>query len=153
MRGFSRFSIKICCLTVPKNFVGEPFRVSQCFWYPNFLWIRGEGEGVLPFCVKLFLSQCRKSSLGKPLVFHYFPVSRNFMPMIGISRISIESLLFHSTEKLCWGTLLCFTKFLVSKSLMDKRGGEDGGSITIFGHNFFLSQCQKFWQGNPSVFL
>ena len=66
------------------------------------------------------------------------------MPMSGISRISIESLLFHSTEKLCWGTLLCFTKFLVSKNLMDKRGGEDGGSITIFGHNFFLSQCQKF---------
>ena len=143
MRGFSRFSIKICCLTVPKNFVGEPFHVSQCFWYPKFLWIRGEGEGVLPFCVKLFLSQCRKSSLGNPLVFHYFPVSKIFMPRSGISRISVENLWSHGTENFCWGTLLCVTKSLVSKKLMDKRG-EEGGSITIFVHNFFLSQCQKF---------
>ena len=123
MRGFSRFSIKICCLTVPKNFVGEPFRVSQCFWYPKFLWIRGEGQGVLPFCVKLFLSQCRKSSLGNPLVFHYFPVSKNFMPRSGISRISMENLWFHGTEKLRRVTLLCFTKFLVSKKIIDKSGG------------------------------
>ena len=53
------------------------------------------------------------------------------------------NLLSHSTKKFCWGTLLCFTKFLVSKKLMDKRG-EEGGSITFFVHNFFLSQCQKF---------
>ena len=52
------------------------------------------------------------------------------MPKRRISRFSVENLLSHSTKKLCRGTLLCFTKFLVSKKFMDKRGG--GGSITIF---------------------
>ena len=28
-RGISRFSIEICCLTVPRNFVGEPFCVCS----------------------------------------------------------------------------------------------------------------------------
>ena len=45
------------------------------------------------------------------------------MPKRGISRFSIEIFLSHSTEKLPRGTLLCFTKFLVSKKFMDKRGG------------------------------
>ena len=45
------------------------------------------------------------------------------MPKRGISRFSIENFLSHSTEKLPSGTLLCFTKFLVSKKFMDKRGG------------------------------
>ena len=36
-----------CCLTVPKNFVGELFCVSQSFWYRNSLCIRGgRTEGV-----------------------------------------------------------------------------------------------------------
>ena len=30
------FSLKIFCLTVPKNFVGEPFGVSESFGYRNF---------------------------------------------------------------------------------------------------------------------
>ena len=39
------FPSKICCLTVPKNFVGEPFCVSENSWYRKDLWIRGvEGE-------------------------------------------------------------------------------------------------------------
>ena len=31
---------KIFCLTGPKNFVGEPFCVSENFWYGKKLWIR-----------------------------------------------------------------------------------------------------------------
>ena len=50
-------------------------------------------------------------------------VSKNFMPERGISRFSVENLLSHSAEKLRRGTILCFTKLLVSKKLMDKRGG------------------------------
>ena len=43
------------------------------------------------------------------------------------------------------GTLLCFRNFLVSKKLMDKRGGggKGGGSITIFSRRFLVSQCQN----------
>ena len=71
------------------------------------------------------------------------------MPMRGISRFSIENLLSHSTEKFRRGTLLCFTKFLVSKKFMDKRGGD----ITIFCQNFFVSQCRKFSSEPLSVSL
>ena len=64
--------------------------------------------------------------------------------MRGISRFSVENLLSHSTEKLRRGTILCFTKLLVSKNLMDKRE-EQGGSITIFCRKVFcLTEPKKF---------
>ncbi len=44
--------------------------------------------------------------------------------MRGISHFSIEKLLANKTEKLRRGTLQCFTKFMVSKKFMDKRGEE-----------------------------
>ncbi len=55
-----------------------------------------------------------------------------FLLLRGISRLSLENLLPHSFEELRRGTLLCFTKFLVSKKFMDKKGGgENGGRITV----------------------
>ena len=48
-------SFKIFCLTVPKIFVGEHFGVSENFGLRKILCIR-EGEGVLRFCVEIFLS-------------------------------------------------------------------------------------------------
>ena len=56
----------------------------------------------------------------------------------------------HSTKKIHRDTLLFFRKFLVSKKLMDKRGG--GGSITIFSQKCFVSQCRKKSYRNLSVF-
>ena len=32
-------------VSVPKKFVGEPFCVSENFWYRKILWIRGGGGG------------------------------------------------------------------------------------------------------------
>ena len=60
-KGYHGFPLKNFRLTVPKNFVEEPFFVSQNFWYRKNLWIRG-GGGVSRFSVKKFLSQCRKIS-------------------------------------------------------------------------------------------
>ena len=57
----------------------------------------------------------------------------------GISPFSIENLLSHSTEKLLRGTLLCFTKFLVSKKFMDKRGGR----VSRFSLKSFLSDSAE----------
>ena len=37
----SRYNVKFFCLTVPKNFVGEPFCFIQILWYRNSLWKRG----------------------------------------------------------------------------------------------------------------
>ncbi len=39
--GYHDFPSKLFCLTVPKNFVGEPFGVSKNFWCRSTLWFRG----------------------------------------------------------------------------------------------------------------
>ena len=64
------------------------------------------------------------------------------MPMRGISGFSNENLLSHSTEKLRRGTFLRFTKFRLSKKIMDKRvgGGEEYHVNLSF---FFVSQNRK----------
>ena len=70
----------------------------------------------------------------------------------GASRLFLESLLCHSTEKLRWANL-CFRKFLVSKNVKDEREG--GGHhdfpskfccLTV-PKNFVAETCvsEKFW--------
>ena len=44
-----RFASKLFCLTVPKNFVMQPFCVVKNFQYQNVLWILG---GIMCFCRK-----------------------------------------------------------------------------------------------------
>ena len=44
-KGYHYFPLKNFRLTVPKNFVGEPFFVSQNLWYRKNLWVRGGGRG------------------------------------------------------------------------------------------------------------
>ena len=53
-----------------------------------------------------------------------------------VSRFSIGNLSSQSTEKLRSGTLLCFTKILVSKKVRDKGGGK----YHDFPSNCFVSQ-------------
>ena len=65
--GHHDFPTKICCLTIPKNFVGETC-VSENFWYRKMLRI-GERGGVTTFHRNFVVSQYRKSSSGK-LVFY-----------------------------------------------------------------------------------
>ena len=55
----------------------------------------------------------------------------------------------HSNNKLRRETLLCFTKLLVSKNFMDREGGREGGSITIF----FLTVPKNFVKEPFSVSL
>ena len=81
-----------------------------------------------------------------------------FMPMKGISRLPVENLLSHSTENFRNGTFLYFTKFLVSKKFMDKRGGcggkaEEAGSIRIFCQILFLTVPKIFVGESLSVSL
>ena len=68
------------------------------------------------------------------------------MPKSRKSRFSIENLLSHSTEKLRRGTLLRFTKILVSKKFMDKRGG----GYHDFLSKFFCLTVPKNFVGEPS---
>ena len=60
-KGYHDFPLKNFCLTVPKNFVEEPFCVSENFWYRKRLGI-GEGAGIKIFCQTYFVSQYRKTS-------------------------------------------------------------------------------------------
>ena len=43
--------------------------------------------------------------------------------------------------------MLCFQKFPVANKFMDKKGGVSRFSVEFF----FVSQCRKTLQGNPSV--
>ena len=84
-----------------------------------------------------------------------------------VSRFSLEKFSSHSAEKFRRGTLLCFRKFLLSKNVRDKRGGEyqDFPSETIcltvskvFVREPFsvslISGIEKFYayEGNITIF-
>ena len=58
---YQDFSWKIFCLTVPKNFVGEHFRVSLVLGIENFYVSEGYVK-VFDFCRNFSESQCRKFS-------------------------------------------------------------------------------------------
>ena len=75
--GYHDFLSKLFCLTVPKNFVGEPFCASQAFQYRKTLWIRGRGEGGREyhnFLSKTLSHIAEKNRRGTPLCC----VSENF---------------------------------------------------------------------------
>ena len=62
-KGYHDFPLKNFRLTVPKNFVEEPFFVSQNFGHRKMFGIRGGGEeggSITIFSQKIFVSQCRK---------------------------------------------------------------------------------------------
>ena len=60
------------------------------------------------------------------------------MPKRGTSQISMKKVLSHSTKIHRRGAILCFTKILVSKKIMDKRGGGEGGREYQFSPSKFL---------------
>ena len=65
-----------------------------------------------------------------------------------MSRFSVEIFLSHSTERLRRGTLLGFTKILVSKKIMDKRGGGRGKGVSQFSvENFLSHSAEKIRRG------
>ena len=73
------------------------------------------------------------------------------MPKRVINRLSLESLLSRSTEKLRVGNLLCFTIFLVSKNFMDEKRRVEGRSIAFSCKKRFVSECRKISLVYPSV--
>ena len=56
----------------------------------------------------------------------------------GLSRFFVKNLMAYNTEKLRSGTILCFTKFLVSKNVRDRSGRE----YHNFPSNYYVSQYQ-----------
>ena len=139
------------CIEKFSSHSANKFRRGTLLCFRKFLLLKNHrdkrGGSIKIFRRRFLVSQCRIFSQGNPSVFHYFPISKNFMPMRRISRFSIENLLSHSIKKFRRGTVLCFTKFLVSKKFMDKRGGREGGSITIFCQTILSHGAEQFRRG------
>ena len=85
--GVSRFSSKIFCLTVPKNFVGEPFSVSLISGTEK-VWIRGGGYQDFPS--KIFCLTVPKISVGESFTVAIISGIEKVWIMGGVSRFSVE---------------------------------------------------------------
>ena len=149
-RGYHDFRSKFC-LTVPKNFVGEPFCVSKNFWYRKVLCIGGGHHGLVE---KSFVSQDRNEKLGKgALLFsRKFLASKNFFGKSvggGGCYHNFPPKIFCVTvpKNFVGGPFLVSKKFWYRKFSCIVRGG----GFTVLS-NFFVSQCRKFSLGNTSVF-
>ena len=77
-KGYHNVPLKNFCLTVPKNFIEEPFCVSENFRYRNLLGIR-EGAGITIFCQTCFVSSTEKLRRGTLLCFTNFQVPKKIM--------------------------------------------------------------------------
>ena len=111
------------CFTIPKNFVRNPFCVSEKILASKSFMLKrgGGGEEYHDFPSKLLRLTVAKHFVEEAFCFGKFPVSKNIMHKSGTSRFSVENLLFHSTKKLRRGANLCFRNFLLSKKFLDKR--------------------------------
>ena len=152
MSGISRIYMEIFCLTVRKNFVEEPFCVSQSFWYRKKLWIRGEDRGSITIFRQKFFVTVPRIFVGEPLSALLISGIEKFHAYEWNITNFYGNFLPHSTKKFCWGTLLCFTKFLVSKKLMDKGGRREGVSRFSFT-TFFSHSARNFRRGTLQCFL
>ena len=65
-----------------------------------------------------------------------------------MSRFSVDFFLSHSTEKFRRGNFVCFTKFLVWKKNMDKRGGGRKGASQFFVEIFLSHSTELFCRRN-----
>ena len=122
-KGISLKSVKTLCLTVPINFVGEPFCVSKEFWYRKF---SSQVGGKLHAFVENFfhLRGPKKLRQGTILCFRKFLVGKNILWIRGGGGYHNfpSKFLSHCTKIFHWRTLWCFRKLLLSKIFMHKSG-------------------------------
>ena len=79
---------------------------------------------------------------------HEFRISKSFMLERSMSRFSVENFSSRFTKKLRRGTILCFTKFLVSISFMENRGRRRTEGVSKLSVKiFFVSVLKKFVEG------
>ena len=80
-KGYHSYPLQTFCLTVPKNFVQEPFCVSQNFWHRKKISIRGDWEGEYQdFPLKIFCLTVPRNFAGEPfcVVFQKISGSKKF---------------------------------------------------------------------------
>ena len=147
-RGISRFSIKNSVVSqYRKYFVGEPFFVSEKFWYRKNLWIRGGrgGGSITIFRQKMSLT-VPKNFVGEPFSVSLISGTERFYASEIYLTILCRNFFCLSAQKFRRGTfLICVSeKIWYRKKLWIRGGGgKGGGSITIFGRKFLVSQWQN----------
>ena len=103
---YQEFPSKIFCLSVPKKFIGEPYRLSLISGIEKFY--ASEGY-VTIFRRKFFVAQYRNISKRNPsmLCFRKSLVAKKFMDKraVGVSSFSVENFLSQSSENIRRGTL------------------------------------------------
>ncbi len=100
-----------------------------------------ERGGYQVFPSKFFCLTAPKIFVRETSSISLFPRTRKSLDeKVGVSRISVGTLLSHSTEKLHRGILRCFRKYLVSKTFKEERGRE----YQDFPSKIFCLTCQKF---------
>ena len=138
------------CLTVPKNFIGDPFCVSENSWDRNILWIRGMYH---EFLSKIFLSHSNdKLRCGTLLCFRESRESKKVMQKWeGGIRILRRNIFYFILPK----------KFVGDRSLSDKSSGIEklfasrgyhnfqSGGWHCFLQTFFVSHSSEIFVGEP----
>ena len=124
-----------------EKFRKETFCVSENFWYPGM--VRDKREAGTTIFRQNVLSHSTESFCrGTLLCFEDFQVTKNFQYKKGGGRDYLDFLskTFVSQYQKLRGGFFCVSKiFSYRRFFLDKRGGEEGGSITIF--------CQKVLSG------
>ena len=106
-RVMSLFSVEIFRLTVPKNFVGEPFSVS---FFPGIEEVRISEwvGGVSRSAVEFFCLTVAKNFVGQPFSVSLISGMEKFYASEGFVTIFCRKFLSHSAAKIRRGTLLCW---------------------------------------------
>ena len=97
---------KISCIAVPKNFIGQPFRVSLKSGFEKFY--ASDGYGTIS--VDILCLTVPRSFVEEPSVLHQFRVLKKNMDVKGrrrkgVSQCSVENCLSHNAEKVRRATL------------------------------------------------
>ena len=178
-RGYHDFLSKKFCLTVPKNFVGEPFCVSKNFWYRKILCMRGGHQGLVENFLFHRTENLRKRSLVRlryflvwkknmdkrwgggynffPLKFFCLTVPENFVGTINVS----EKFGYRKISRITRGCHYSTLNFFASqgqknrsfeKILVSKIFMHRSGDATMIWRNFFFHVTEKFHNGSLLCF-
>ena len=141
----SRFCQNFFYFTGPKKLRQETILCSRKLLVgKNILWVRG---GILRFSVEKFLSDCTKIFHWRTLwCFRKILLSKYFMHRRGHPGF-VEIFCLRTETKKFVKEPFCFPEnFWYRKKFMRRRV-----HITIFSRNFYVSECRKLSQGNPTV--
>ena len=141
MGKYQDFPSKIFCLTVPKNFVEEPFSVSLISGVENFYASEGYAT-IFDFPSNFFCLTVPKNFVGEPFSVSLISGIQKHYASEGYVTIFCRDFFCLTAPKNFVEApfYAVFQKTPVAIKIMDKRVW---GSIKIFRRKFFVSQCQK----------